>query len=445
MFDLTNREAASIILLVAFIGLLVAVPTLRRQLESSIPDVLKAFFVWKIQVPLLIYFVYATGVIYLAWRLSVWDSSQLKDTIIVVFFVGLPLLFGANKVEDGKKFIRDVVRDVAGISALLTFYINLVSFPLLGELLIQLFAILLSLVAVVARQKPEYRSVGKFANSVLALVGIALIVHTAWVIMPAWRSDDWFDVVKSLSLSIWLPLVLIPLVYVFAFIMHVEVILVVLPFFNDKKKPKFRVRIVGIWGLHFSTRLASEFNGTWRSELAQSDSFRGAYRVMKEFRKALRMRDRAMKAYEERLESMTGVPGVDSDGLMLDRREFYATKEALTKLHFMQMGWYRNQGGAYRPELLEIFGDLARQELPAEHGIQLVVSKNKQTWRAWRQTPSGWYFGVGGTTAPLHQWQYDGSTPPLGFPSERAKGWVNATLNPSSPEWAKDDAPPMRI
>ena len=215
-----------------------------------------------------------------------------------------------------------------------------------------------------------------------------------------------------------------------------------LPFFNDKKKPILRVRGACVWGLHFSARLASEFNGYWRGKLARSTSFRDAYKVMKAFRRAVRTRDREAKAYHERLDSMAGVSGVDSDGLQLDRREFYATKKELTNLWFMQLGWYRNRGGAYRPELLEIFNNMPKKELPENHGIQLIVRKDRQAWYAWRQTPGGWYFGVGGTADPLQQWQYDGSAPPSGFPSEKAQGWVNATLHPSSTEWEKDDAPP---
>lgn len=91
----------------------------------------------------------------------------------------------------------------------------------------------------------------------------------------------------------------------------------------------------------------------------------------------------------------TGAGGVDEHGLRLDRREFAATKRELTNLYFVQMGWYRKQGGLYRTELLEIIDDLTSKGLPAEHDIKLLVRHDGQAWRAWRRTPGGWCFGVG--------------------------------------------------
>lgn len=445
MFELTNRELASVILVAVFVGVFTLVPKLRAQVGPSFLGVLKAFFVWKIQVPLLIYFAYAAGLVYLASRLNLWESGQLKDTLIVVFFVGLPLLFGASNVKDGKKLFRDVVRDAAGISALLVFYVGFGSFSLWAELLLQPIAIVLSLLAVVARQNPEHKPVEKLVNGLLGLIGIVLVIHTTLSIVSGWDSGEWSDGAKSLVLSLWLPLALIPFVYVFAFIMHAELILTMLPFFNNRKKPKLRMQIACIWGLHFSTRLASEFTGQWRDQVAQANDWLAARRVMKEFRAAVEKRDHASKAYEENLAAMAGVSSVDEDGLRVDRREFYATKKELTNFYFMQMGWHRNRGSGYRPELLDLLGDMTKKGLPEDHGIQLVVREDWQAWRAWRQTPCGLYFGVGGTAKLEYQWQYDGTMPPKGFPSAKSPGWVNATIGFSSPEWTKNDEPPTRV
>jgi hypothetical protein len=74
-----------------------------------------------------------------------------------------------------------------------------------------------------------------------------------------------------------------------------------------------------------------------------------------------------------------------------------------------------------------------------------VVSDDKQAWRAWRRTASGWYFGVGGTDTLEHHWQYDGPVAPTQFPSDMAQGWVNVTTQSASPEWARNDEPPTQV
>lgn len=443
--EVTNRELASTILAVVFVSAFALVPKLRRHVGSSFSNFLHLLFVWKIQLPLLTYFAYAFAVVYIAWRLGAWDLSLLKDSIILAFFVGLPMLFSATNVRDGTKLVRDVVRDTAGVSALVIFYLGLGSLPLWGELLLQPLLILLALVAAVAHHTPEHRPAEKLANALLGIIGVALIVYTTGLVSSTWDAETVSDALASFTLSVWLPIALIPFVYIFAFIMHCESILTRLSFFNDKKNPTLRVRLSCICGLRFSTRLASEFAGPWCGQLARSSGFRGAIHTMREFRQAVRERDRTLKAHEARLVQLAGVEGVDENGLRLDRREFYATKKELTNLYFMQMGWHRNQGGRYRPELLDILGDMTRYGLPPEHGINLLVRKDGQAWRAWRRTPGGWYFGVGGMPTPVHQWQYDGPTAPSGFPAARADGWVNATTGESSPEWLHNDEVPSRI
>lgn len=93
--------------------------------------------------------------------------------------------------------------------------------------------------------------------------------------------------------------------------------------------------------------------------------------------------------------------------------------DALRWVATCQMGWYRNHGGRYKDELLEILGDdLTRQGLPQESGISMRVARNGQAWYAWRQTITGWCFAIGAAGPPPNQWEYDGGQPPQGFPGE---------------------------
>ncbi len=445
MLGLNNRELASAILFLLLIAVFVLVPKLRRQLAPGFAAVLRSFFVWKIQLPLLAYFVYAFAVVFIARWLGAWDWSLLKDTIIIVVFVGVPLFFSANKVREGSKLVRNVARGVLGATAILIFYINLGSLPLWGELLLQTVIAFLVLLAAVAHSKPEHREVEYLANGLLGFIGLCLLVYTTRLISSTWDADQLSDAVAIFVLSVWLPLALIPFVYILAFLMRVETILTMLPFVNDRRQPPSRVRLAGIWGLHLSTRLAAEFSGQWRGRLATSGSFHAALGSMREFRRAVKQRDRRLEAYNQRQLRMAGHDGADEHGLRLDRREFAATKRELTNLCFMQMGWYRNQGNRYRAELLDIMGDLSSKGLPTDHGIRLGVRRDGQAWRAWRQTPGGWYFGVGGTRELLHQWQYDGPNPPSGYPSPKSPGWINTTLDDNSPEWRQDDEPPNQV
>lgn len=124
---------------------------------------------------------------------------------------------------------------------------------------------------------------------------------------------------------------------------------------------------------------------------------------------------RAERLERERNAHYAGSHECDEFGQRLDRREFDETRAALQQLASMQMGWYRNRGGRYRPELLEL---LKSDGLPAEHGIELRVSEDGQSWWALRRTITGWCFAIGATEPPPDQWLFDGPEPPSGLPGD---------------------------
>jgi hypothetical protein len=181
-----------------------------------------------------------------------------------------------------------VAVEAVGVAALIAFYVNLGSLPLWGELLLQPIVILVALTAVAARDKPEHRQTVKLLDTVLVVIGLGLLAYTTHLAVTEWTGDTISDAAASLFLAIWLPLALIPFIYFLGFVMHCGVILAMLPFFNDHRKPPLRVRLALIWGLHLSTRLASSFIGEWRHELARATGWSEAGVAMREFRAASR-------------------------------------------------------------------------------------------------------------------------------------------------------------
>jgi hypothetical protein len=131
-----------------------------------------------------------------------------------------------------------------------------------------------------------------------------------------------------------------------------------------------------------------------------------------------------------------GVPGTDDEGRRLDRREFNETTAALRWLATCQMGWHRNRGGRYRPDMLGILNhDFKSHGLPEEHGITMHVSKDGQSWWAWRQTITGWCFAIGAAGPPPDQWEFDGPEPPHAFPG-KDKRWGDTRFSlPSNRNW----------
>ena len=101
MIELTNRESASVILVIVVVVSLVAVPRLRPdRLLDDLANVVRAFFVWKLQLSLAIYLVYTAAIIGIASVFSIWDPALLKETLMIICGVGLPMFFSANRVSE---------------------------------------------------------------------------------------------------------------------------------------------------------------------------------------------------------------------------------------------------------------------------------------------------------------------------------------------------------
>lgn len=437
--ELNNRELASVILVMLLIVATVILARDRAGLLSIYRDIVRLFFAWKIQLVVLVYLAYTAAAVAVASYLDQWTIDLFKETLLIAVFVGFPLVMNAGKLQSGKALIGSVLRETLGVSALLAFYIGLATFALWGELLLQFGVLVLVVTWYTARRKPEARMRAFISQGMLAAIGIGLIVFTTYTLVTTWDEVDVQKEWRSLALSIWLPLVLIPLVYVLALLFRSEVVLRILPRHNNNTQPPLRVRLAFLIGIHLSAFYAANFSGQWLGRLAKESTFRGARRVMKDYRERVRANVRAERDRVHRLRAMAGVEGEDDKGLRRDRREFAGTKKVLNHLFYMQMGWYRNLG-RFRPDILDILGDVTREGLPQEHGIEVRVGNDGQGWYAWRRTVGGWYFGIGGGSDLTTEWQFDGPEPPEGFPAD-GSAWTDATRNPARTEWAANDNP----
>lgn len=443
MIELTNRELASIILIGFAVLLAVIIPKFRHHLAPELKNVLKHLFVWPVQIPLCFYFLYAAILVYLGWYVGVWDLSLIKDTVIIIIFVGIPMLFSAADYGRGTALFRDTLRGALGAAALIGFYINLESLPLMAELALQPVILLLSLLTAFAAHKKEHRLVKIFVDVLLSLVGVVLLVYVTAYLAKSWSPDYGGSVLSSLGLSIVLPLLLLPFIHVFAFVARSETLIRVLPNFNSRKLP-LNLYIAFIWGLHLRIKLANDFHGLWLQSIAEVQSIEDVQGVMRSFRKAVRLRNSKLREYRRIVRTKTGIKGSDKQGAQLDRREYYETKEILDNLHSQQLALYRNYGKTYKDNPILIISPVSSKE-PVFDLYHVTVRRDGKTWMAWRQTPNGWHLGIGGTAKTEEKWVYTGPRPPTTFPSLKVEGWHNTAKGPSPPDWTKNDEPPRRV
>jgi hypothetical protein len=441
--NFSNREIATGILIAVGLILLVAFPKTRPVFFKGLIDVFKALFQWKLLLLIGLYFAYAIAVVALASTQGWWDTSLLSMTILTIIVTGFPLFMNANNYKTGSELIRKVVLEVAGLSALMIAYLNLGEFPIWGELILQLLLIPIVIFIALAPRTPDGKRVARFFDILLGLLAIGLLISTTVTLLSAARTFDWLHEFKTFAVSIWLPIALIPFLYVLALLMQVEMALVRLKLHSDRKHPPFGVRLALVAGFHGRLLYAKRFSGLWITEMSAQRTFRDGRAFMRKYRSAVRDRVAEQRARDRLLKERTGQRGVDEHGLWLDRREFYETREILDDIWFTQAAIFRNSGKyVNEPFLISSFH---LKKLPKDHGIEIVLAKNARAWYAWRKTPGGYFLATGGSKDVDAKWRYDGVEPPAGFPRAGLPGWVNTTLDEKSLEWGTSQDQPIPL
>lgn len=435
---LTTRELAAIILIGVALLLVFAVPKWRGHMLPSISRLVKAALSWRIVLVFGLFTAWCAGWVVLGSIFGYWDFNLVAPTIITVLTVGFPLLFRSVKADTGGAIVRQIGGETITLSAILLFYLNLETFPLWFELILQPVLGILFALAHVAGQKEESKKVQGCLNVLLALVGLAVLVWTSVQFFTAAGTRDWNQTIREFALSIWLPLVMFPYFYATTFFAAAETATMLMR--RIWKPPANRRAVLAaVLGLHFSIRWAREFKPIYEKPVARSKTFRVAVGHMRDFRDDVERRRDDRVEREAHLVASAGQLGTDGTGAQLDRREFEGTKRALDFLHTCEMGWFGRLGNRYWDDRTEVtLRPLDRWNLPDPHGIQVEISQRGQVWRAWRRMPSTSYLGIGGRDGEPDTYHYAGPTAPIGWPGDDE--WMNTTFEPDLlPDWARDD------
>lgn len=440
--EFTSRELATGIIFLAIILLSFGLNKDRKKLWRSLTGLAKALAAWKIWTVVLAYLTFVTSVLITAHSLGFWSTALLKDTLILGLFVGLPLLFNSTNFKNGIEVVNHVAGKALGLAALLVVYVDLVLFPLWGELILQVFLLFFVVLALIGKRDPKTVSLGKFFDVLTGLIVIGLIIYVSIQLATHFNDFDWEHEAVAFSVSLWFPFSLIPFVYLFGLMASCETALAMAKFHNGRSKLPLRVQLAFLLGVRGSLRYATSFTGRWLPQIANQRSFREALRMMREYRRVVRNNSQYNRERLRRLKQNAGTTGVDENGLWRDRREFHETKEALDRMFYSQMALYRNQGGRYWSDPIMVFPPGGFRNLPEGHGVEFRVRDDGQAWAALRHTAGGYCLGVGGTGDLDAHWRYADTNTPATYPSPEFPAREDVSKgSEASPEWHADDAP----
>ena len=405
---LSTREWATVFWGSVLLVVGVALPFVRSAFAPLLWTILRF---WQLHLAILALVGWTVGILYLGHRVGAWNRGLLKDTIAWFLVYGFATVFSATRAAKEDCYFRRALLSALSLSALMQFLLNLHTFHIAVELVLQPFVTFLLILGAVSALEPRTIAVKKLMDWLLGIVGAWVMVGTLLGLWQSWRGIDPKQTGLAFAFSIWLPLAMLPFVYALALTMTYGTTFRLTSFKNDGRKPPISVRAAVVFGLHGNLRAVNDLpqHHVQYRAISRSRGFREALRHVREYQWARDHRRRGEQIEVARLDWYTGNKSRRADGTLLDQREFEETKAALRWVQTCHLGHFNNRG-RYRTDLMDLLGDFTRQGLPQDHGITMRVRKDGQSWYAWRRTSSGYVLGIGADKGRANEWLFEGSS-----------------------------------
>lgn len=233
----TTREWASITLIALFI--LLSART--KKVRGSIFGVVKAFFHWKILLPIICAQIYISIFAYALYKNGLWNTTILRETIFFLFYTSIALILKYNNNDERISSIKGIVEDTVKATLIIEFYLNIHTFSYGVELIIQfLLAILYLMGAFNKRDTKELEKTYGCTQAVFYGISISLIIYSIYITIGEWKENFTSQTVISLLFPIVATIAYWPFLYLFSVIKAYEEWFVRIYFTSNKEEYDFR-------------------------------------------------------------------------------------------------------------------------------------------------------------------------------------------------------------
>jgi len=166
----SNRELASGIWIVLITIFIIVFGIRVEQFRHSLLGLLKVVVNKKMLIPFIIIFIYAFIWINLLSGLPFWNYKYMKDIILWVIIIGVPLCFNAV-AADSNLYYTSVLRENINFIIFIEFIVSTYTLSLIGEIFLVPFATLLVLFQKIPKNDRKLIVVRRFFTFLQVLFG----------------------------------------------------------------------------------------------------------------------------------------------------------------------------------------------------------------------------------------------------------------------------------
>ncbi len=217
----STREIVSALYLLIFIVFIIT----KKSIRSSLLNVIKAFFCFKIQVPIFLLFLYGSIPVLVAKQFSFWKWIYIKDIIIWLIFAGVPCCLNVSDAKEQSHFMK-IVFDNFKFSVFVEFIISSFTFNIFIEFLLQPVLLFLVMLQSTAESNSKFKNVATLINYLLCMIGIIILVSSVKIAIQSLTKESEIDLLISFLTPIVYSLFFLPCAYFLALYSEYELLFV---------------------------------------------------------------------------------------------------------------------------------------------------------------------------------------------------------------------------
>ncbi|WP_091786061.1 hypothetical protein [Pedococcus dokdonensis] len=269
---------ASIILLLVFVG---AVLSTRSGRGAAISILRLAWS--RLGLSFVAFAAYLVGVVAIADRIGAWNDRMTGETIAWFVLSGVAAFGQFTKVGRDRWFLRNFLRRLFELGAVVTVLMTAVDFSLVVEIALGLVVTVLVLLQTVAEMSDDLRPVRRPLATLLGVFAAGVGVAVVWQLVSQFSHLDLAQIFRSLAMAIWLPVSTLPALILMAAVSEYEQVFIRLSFMHGVSN-LWLSRAALIRGLGARPQLIAGFSHPWRWEIRQAETWASARRVVGEYR-----------------------------------------------------------------------------------------------------------------------------------------------------------------
>lgn len=281
---LNNREWALVIWFFAFL-IFASFSKKMDKVRESLKHLFKAFFVKSIVSIFILMLIYIMAVVFALFKIGLWESSQLKNTIIWTTSVGALSLFKINSIKENRQFFKNAVLDNLKLIAIVQFVVGVYTFGLFIEILIVPVLVILGAMLGLAQTDEKYHLVGKILNGIMVAFGSILILYTIYMLATNFGEFARKQTIYDFYIPPLLTLLYLPFIFIMMVFTTYELAFVRLNFLINEPKLQRFAKIYSIFKFHFKIKLLERWASTLpfqdtSSKTGIKDSFNRIFKML---------------------------------------------------------------------------------------------------------------------------------------------------------------------